>query len=607
MIPAMFNRSKQVARTTIEKISPLLLQGGIEDFENKNLPLLQKIILTRPLQRTIICVVAILATVSAILAPYFQMKFINGLSHQNISLDSGIQLIFIAFGFMLLGQVLNLASRLLCARESFIAQRWLSSRLYEHTLFLKTEERHKKTVGETVALYASDVQTACAILEDTLPNVLASVFPIIIAPIAISIIYNISVLPIIIAIGCTFVVCAILSFRQSVFLYTYKKLTEERLAIVNEWLQNLRAIRILGWIDLFEARIFEKRDEETNNRLGMVTNGSVMNSVVQVAPLILNVIAISTLVFHESGKLSPGDIFGVLWILAVFLARPIRLLSWTLVTSLDSLTSAKRLEGFLQLKAEKSLPKTKQKEVAPSLFVKNLSLNMSGRTLLKNISMDIAEGSFVALVGEVGAGKSLIINSLIGDLPCTFDTYRIGEEDVLSWDLEDLRSQFALVPQEGFVMSSSLRDNVHFSYDTSSLIDKDAYRALELAQFDVSSERMEAGLSTEIGERGVNMSGGQRQRLNIARAFVSKRQIILLDDSFSALDVNTQEKMTRKLLKGDWKNCTRFLVTHRLSLLTEVDKIYFLDRGQIIAEGTFAELQLDPKFFEFTRTLKGDE
>ena len=130
-------------------------------------------------------------------------------------------------------------------------------------------------------------------------------------------------------------------------------------------------------------------------------------------------------------------------------------------------------------------------------------------------------------------------------------------------------------------MSSSLRDNVAFTYDFSPEFDQDISASLSLADFDPTHERLESGLNTDIGERGVNLSGGQRQRVGLARAHFHHRNMILLDDTLSAVDVDTEHKLIEKLLTGSWKHCTRILVTHRLSVLEYADRVYVMNHGRL--------------------------
>jgi ATP-binding cassette subfamily B multidrug efflux pump len=171
--------------------------------------------------------------------------------------------------------------------------------------------------------------------------------------------------------------------------------------------------------------------------------------------------------------------------------------------------------------------------------------------------------------------------------------------------LQELRENFAYVPQEGFIMSASLRENVAFLYDIAPENDSDIEESLKLAQFEVYNERVENGLATEIGERGVNLSGGQKQRVSLARVHFHKAPILLLDDCLSAVDVDTEEKLFTQLLNGAWAERTRLLVTHRLSILNRVDRILFMQEGRIMDQGTYAELMArSPLFRDYTMSVE---
>ncbi|HRO67532.1 MAG TPA: ATP-binding cassette domain-containing protein, partial [Pseudobdellovibrionaceae bacterium] len=153
-------------------------------------------------------------------------------------------------------------------------------------------------------------------------------------------------------------------------------------------------------------------------------------------------------------------------------------------------------------------------------------------------------------------------------------------------------------------MSATLRDNVSFHYETSPDQDPEILRSLEAAQFRLDRERVENGLDTETGERGVNLSGGQRQRVGLARVHFADSPILLLDDCLSAVDVETEERLLEDLFDREWKNHTKLLVTHRLTVLDEVDRILFMKDGALLAQGTLEELQNScADFREFTQSV----
>ena len=381
--------------------------------------------------------------------------------------------------------------------------------------------------------------------------------------------------------------------------------------MVNEWVQNIRTIRILGWISHFEENIFAKREVETHNRVLMVTNGQVMNAIASSITFILNVVALGSLVLYSKQTLTSGELLALLWIVGIFLTRPFRQMPWFFTFAFDSWTSLKRLEDFFATKNNQTESNGNHKSDAErardelyALQVRGMNLRIGRRHILKDIDLDVKHGEFVAVVGEVGAGKSMLLLSLLRETGASFESYRIGAENMLEKTFDEVRGHYAYVPQEGFIMSASLRENVAFLYDIEPERDAMVEESLRLAQFDLDTERVEKGLNTEIGERGVNLSGGQRQRVSLARVHFHNAPILLLDDCLSAVDVDTEHKLFEQLLVGAWQDRTRLLVTHRLSALHRVDRILFLDEGRIIDQGSFEELLArNEKFREYTTTV----
>ena len=489
---------------------------------------------------------------------------------------------------MLLTQITTVALRLACAKAGINLQRMLATEIYLHSLRLTAQARHSQTIGDLVTYYTQDISAAVSLIEDFLPSVLSSIIPFVVAPMAISIWLHVPIGELYGALLLTAICVFFLSYRQSQFFTAYKHNGAERIALVNEWLQNIKIIRILGWTAEFESKITQKRVAETETRLGMVTNGSTMNSIAQVAPLLLNVTGVCVLIAYAK-DFKPGDIFLMLWIFGVFLARPIRNLPWALVMFLDGQSSCRRLEKFFRLPEEphsKGVPSVvsllrNSPPIGFGITIKGLSLQLGDRGILNDIDFEAMPGEFVAIIGEVGAGKTQFLLSLLRESPAIFETYRIGDFDATRLSLTELRDLFSYVPQDGFTMSSTLRDNVAFAYDFTPDYDSEVSESLRLANFEPENERMTGRLETEIGERGVNLSGGQRQRVGLARAHLHQRSIVLLDDTFSALDVETEQKLIQKLVLGKWKRHTRILVTHRLSILDHADRVYVMARGRL--------------------------
>lgn len=577
--------------------------------------LFSEIFFTRLHARFTVLLMSFIAAALGLLGPFFQKEFVDQLTGVEtkwhlIQFSSPLGYIFGAFLCVLLSQVFSQLTSYLSIRESIYMQRVLAQRVYEKTLHLRVDTMSGKPVGEVVALYATDVQGATVFLDQTLPAGASTLFPLILAPYAISLLFDIPLWPILMVMFFIISLNSFLAFRQSKFFFNFKQLAAERIGLVNEWIQNIRTIRILGWTHHFEKNIFIKREIETQNRVQMVTNGQLMNALSSSITFFLNVVALGSLVLYSNKTMTSGELLALLWIVGVFLTRPFRQMPWFFTFAFDSWTSLKRLEKYFATQNNEttsslqSSPPSFANNQKLALAVKNLNLVVSGRKILSSIDFKVEHGEFVAVVGEVGSGKSMLLLSLLRETGASFESYQLEGKDALAFSADEVRNYFSYVPQEGFIMSATLRENVAFLYDIEAERDPLIEESLRLAQFDLDSERVENGLNTEIGERGVNLSGGQRQRVSLARVHYHQAPIMLLDDCLSAVDVDTEEKLFEKLINGAWKERTRILVTHRLSALTKVDRIIFMEDGKIIAEGNFEQLlATNKKFREYTTTV----
>jgi len=567
--------------------------------------LLRFILFYRWPYRLLILLFSLLATVFGLLSPYYQKAFVDQFVYENAANLAGVKTLLPlswAFFYILLMQLFSQSSVWLGMREALALQRSLSDKIYRKNLSIKSDTSAQKTVGETVALYTTDVSGATFIIEQTLPMGLSTIFPLILTPFAISILFHIPLWPTFSVIFFVAAINTLMALRQSRFFFLFKHLASERIAIVNEWIQHLRVIRILGWTEEIERRIFIKRRIETENRVSMVTNGQIMNAISTSVTFALNIAALYSLLYLRETPPTPGEILALLWILGIFLIRPFRQMPWFFTFGFDAWTSIKRLEAFLSIEnppssfdqckiTNQTFNPPSPVQGAPVLDIRDLNLRLNFRPVLKNIDLTLKRGEFVAIVGEVGAGKSLLLLSLIGETQATFEQYRLFGHKIATLSLEELRSYFAYVPQEAFIMSASLRNNVHFQYSSPSQADPSVHASLKHAEFHVETERASGeGLDTLIGERGVNLSGGQRQRVSLARADFKNADIVLLDDTFSALDVNTENKLMENLIHKDWHEKAVLLVTHRLSILPKCDRVLFMKDGRILDQGPWSEL-----------------
>ncbi len=538
--------------------------------------------------RALILFVSFGAAALTLVAAGFQKSFIDSLSGSLVAEEQ--QQIFFLINSFICFVLASLATQLnnyWGLKEALLSQRKLAQGLYNQSLRLKSESLEKKTVGEMVALYATDVPASTILLEQTLPFGASTFFPLILTPFALNYLVGTPLFETCALVLIVALINTALALRQSRFFLKFKELAALRTSFVNEWIQNIRTLKILNWLEPFEARIFEVREKETQNRIEMVTNGQIMNAITSHATFIFNVTAGLSLIWIYKRVLTPGEIWTVFWLLGILLNRPLRQLPWFFTFAFDALTSSKRLENFLKMTSfsdyeiEQRRFKNSAAEILPLIEIEGLNWIHDETPVLQNLNFKIYQGEKVAILGEVGSGKSAFLHCLMGELKGQFKSFLYKGEPVQGEVTKELRRVLNYVPQESFLMNSTLRDNVAFEYEKSALLDPEMDSFLSHVDFNPAYEGLSDGLDTRIGERGVNLSGGQKQRLSLARSIVQERPLVLIDDSMSQLDAETENKILKDLFAGPLKNKTVIITTHRRSVLHFVSKVYEMRSGEL--------------------------
>lgn len=576
--------------------------------------LLRFLFLGRLGHKFLILLSALFGAVFLLIAPLaqkFLMEFLTHKSSLPIQVHfSFLQSLGLSILFLFLALALNQLTNWLALRESLWAQSFLAEKIYLKTLELRMDSLGHRQIGEIVSLYATDVPGATFLIEQTFPVFFTVFFPLILTPIFLNSFFHVPLTPLVSCMTLIFVLNVMMGTRQSFYFQKFKVLAAKRMGMVSEWLINIRTLRILNWTSLYESRIFRLRKVETDNRVGMVTNGQTMNALASSITFVLTLTVLYSLSWNPQHSFEKSEVLFLMWVLGIFLTRPFRQMPWLFTFALDGWTSLRRLSQFLAIKNIENyflLNPTgfTQMPSKKDLHIDGLNLQIHGKEILKDISFHIQEGEFVAVVGEVGSGKSTLLLSLFAETGASFRQYTIGDVQAKNLPLFVLKSFFSYVPQEGFIMSSTLRDNVGFQYDLPSSQDAVILESLRKSEFDLNTERVAGGLDSEIGERGINLSGGQKQRISLARVQFFQTPILLLDDCVSAVDVETEKRLLENLFFQEWKSKTRILATHRLSILPHVHRILFLKDGFLRSQGSFQELLAkDPEFMEFTSSLQ---
>lgn len=535
----------------------------------------------RPHYRLLIIFLSLISALLGLAVPYYQKIFVQDLADTSLLVCILLSLAYLAA---------NQLALFVGQNESIHAQKKLSEILYKHNIYLKPLTLQSRSVGELVSLYATDVPSVTVWLEQSLPYGLTTIFPLLLTPVFLYYFYE---LPFNFSISLVLALVALnsaMAYRQSVFFFKFKILAADRMGLVNEWIQNIRGLKVLNWVEGFENKIIKKRREETINRINMLTNGQVMNSISSNMMFWLNLGMLFFLIWFFGKPISKADLIALLWVTTVFLSRPLRQLPWFFTFVFDAWTSFKRLEEFINLKNTPEIIRSSTPTNENSLLeVKNLNLRIGQRHVLKDINLKIGSNELVALIGPVGSGKSLFIKSLIKETPFEADQF--------------YSSHTSYLPQEHFIMSATLRDNMNFYYHSPPDQDEKVLQHLEQAQFNFELDRLHEGLETVIGERGVNLSGGQKQRVSLARQLMDPKNLLILDDPLSAVDISTEHKMIQEFLKHKRIAGSLLLTTQRFTALPYCDRILFLNNGRLEFDGSSKEFLVNPNYQSFIKGL----
>lgn len=541
------------------------------------------ILLDRWPQKLMLIAFSLLGTIAGLIVPLYQQQFILHFKTEDLLLTALFT--FLTFFF---NQLTTFSGQ----RESIKSQEMLGEHMYRKCLVNKEETLQHRTTGELVSLYSTDVPSSTMWLEQSLPFFLTTFFPLLLAPLFLVKFYQIPAIYTFVFVGLIFVFNIAMAYRQSIYFFRFKQLAAQRMGLVNEWVQNIKSIKVLNWVDYFEKKILKKRIEETKNRIQMVTNGQIMNSVSSTVNFWINLFVLTVALYSVDHRFSGTEILTILWICGVFLARPLRQLPWLLTMLFDAWTSIKRLQDFVELKNRPAEIKQNITAIENSVcHVKNLNFSIGDKSILKSIHLTVPHRKIYALVGPLGAGKSSLLKSLVHETSfCAEEFYRTGHT--------------GYVPQDSFIMSATISENVQIEYDTSMDATDHIVQALSQASFDVVAERMPDGLQTQIGERGLNLSGGQRQRLSLARAFTEDHELYLLDDPFSAVDIKTEQNLIRTILSLKNLGSSFLISTHRYALLPQADQIVYMDQGEIVWQGHYTEIIKNSELDLFLRGVE---
>jgi subfamily B ATP-binding cassette protein MsbA len=354
-------------------------------------------------------------------------------------------------------------------------------------------------------------------------------------------------------------------------------------------------------IKIFQRENFEKlRSEKFVNNL-KEKSAKIATVYIRSGPVmeILTGVMIAILIFY-SGKLIINEELGInnffSFLAAMMLAyQPVKTLTKVNVAINQGLAAAKRILPIIDIKTQIDTNESSDNISLTEANIKFKNVNFAYRSnfenkVLKNISPEFKGGKMTALVGHSGSGKSTILNMIPRIYSPIEGSIEIDNQDISKINLNSLRKEISIVDQNTTLFDDTVLNNIRYAKPDATL--EEVYEAANNAMCKDFIENLENKYETMIGENGVKLSGGEKQRLSIARAFLKKSKIILLDEATSSLDSETEEKIQEALSKLVL-NKTTIVIAHRLSTILNSDKIYVVDDGRIIDSGNHKDLLLN--------------
>ena len=357
-------------------------------------------------------------------------------------------------------------------------------------------------------------------------------------------------------------------------------------------------------------KIFQKETYETsraNNALEQLKNKGKKLAIVYArsSPIMefLTGIMIAILIYYSgslimSGEIAVNNFFSFL--AAMMLAyQPVRSLATLNLTINQGLAGAKRILPVIDQKhnilEDEKLDKLKVSRGTIAFEKVNFNYKSNSRPILKNLNLNIHGGKMTSLVGHSGAGKSTILNLIPRFYDCTEGYIKIDNQTIKDKRLSSLRDNVSLVSQETTLFDDTILNNIKYANLNAS--EQEIREAAKLSFSEEFINLLPNKYDTMIGENGIRLSGGEKQRLSIARAFLKKSKIILLDEATSSLDTETEKKI-QNALSYLTKDKTTLVIAHRLSTILNSFKIYVIDKGEVVAEGNHGELLENSKVYK---------
>jgi len=387
----------------------------------------------------------------------------------------------------------------------------------------------------------------------------------------------------------------------SITIYKLSRIINQKSTLVQEMLSKMSSFAQESFSGIAVIKSYNLQGQTTSDFSNLALESYDKNmSLAKVQawffPLMILLIGCSNLIVIYVGgnQYINGEIeIGVLAEFIIYvnmLTWPVAVVGWITSIVQQAEASQKRINVFLkeqpEIESGKGVGKIK---IKGKIQFKNVSLTYPETkiTALDKIDLTIPEGSTLGIIGNIGSGKSSMLDMILRLYDTTTGSITIDGYDIKDFTLSEVRSEIGYVPQNAFLFSESIEDNIRFGSPKAS--SKEIQSMAKNAVVHDNIVKFKEGYKTLLGERGVTLSGGQIQRVSIARALIKDPQILLLDDCLSAVDTDTEEEILKNL-KSLTKDKTTLIVSHRISSLKHADQIIVFENGKIVQQGKHADL-----------------